>query len=327
MEKILSQDEVDALLKGLSDGDIETTTESAAAAQENIRSFDLANQDRIVRGRMPTLDIINDRFAKIHRVSLSGSLRRMVDINVCQAEMIKFGEFIRTLPVPTSLHILKIEPLRGHVLFMIESRLIFNLVDCFFGGTGKGSYKIEGRDFTSIEYRVIDKVVKQVLGDLEQAWQPVTSVSFGFVRSEVNPQFATIIPPTDVVIVVRYELEMDRMMGRMALVLPYSTIEPIRSKLYASFQSDQLEVDAEWILRLRKLLHDVPVELSVELGSALIKGSELMNMEIGDIIMLDTDAGKPLSVKVEGVPKLTASPGICRGNLAFQVQNDLNKGE
>ncbi|MGA3116626.1 MAG: flagellar motor switch protein FliM [Syntrophobacteraceae bacterium] len=327
MEKILSQDEVDALLKGLSDGDIETTKESGAATQENVRMFDLANQDRIVRGRMPTLDIINDRFAKIHRISLSGSLRRMLDINVCQAEMIKFGEFIRTLPVPTSLHILKIEPLRGHVLFMIESRLIFNLVDCFFGGTGKGSYKIEGRDFTSIEYRVIDKVVKQVLQDLEQAWQPVTAVSFNFVRSEVNPQFATIIPPTDVVIVVRYELEMDRMMGRMALVLPYSTIEPIRSKLYASFQSDQLEVDEEWILRLRKLLHDVPVELAVELGSTTIKGGDLMNMEIGDVIVLDNDARRPLVVKVEGVQKLRATAGICRGNMAFQVQSEAGNND
>jgi len=321
MEKILSQDEVDALLKGLSDGDIETAQEGAPTP-ESIRSFDLTNQDRIVRGRMPTLDIINDRFAKIHRIWLSGALRRMLDINVCQAEMIKFGEFIRTLPVPTSLHILKMEPLRGHVLFMIESRLIFNLVDCFFGGTGKGSYKIEGRDFTSIEYRVINKVVKQVLQDLDQAWQPISAVSFGFVRSEVNPQFATIIPPTDVVIVVRFELEMDRMMGRMALVLPYSTIEPIRSKLYASFQSDQLEVDAEWIVRLRRLLHEVPVELSVELGSTYLKGSELMNMEVGDIIMLDSDANMPLLAKVEGAPKLRVTPGICRGYLACQVQND-----
>jgi len=276
---------------------------------------------------MPTLDIINDRFAKMHRISLSASLRRMLDINVCQAEMIKFGEFIRTLPVPTSLHILKIEPLRGHVLFMIESRLIFNLVDCFFGGSGKGSYKIEGRDFTSIEYRVINKVIRQVLLDLEQAWQPITSVTFGFVRSEVNPQFATIIPPTDVVIVVRFELEMDRMMGKMALVLPYSTIEPIRAKLYASFQSDQLEVDEGWILRLRKLLLDVPVELSVELGATSLKGSELINMEIGDVIVLNNEAGRPLKVKVEGVAKLMATPGICRGNLAFQVESDITDGE
>jgi flagellar motor switch protein FliM len=326
MEKILSQDEVDALLKGLSDGDIETAEESAQP-QENFRNYDLANQDRIVRGRMPTLDIINDRFAKIHRISLSASLRRMLDINVCQAEMIKFGEFIRTLPVPTSLHILKIEPLRGHVLFMVESRLIFNLVDCFFGGTGRGSYKIEGRDFTSIEYRVINKVIKQVLQDLEQAWQPITSVSFSFVRSEVNPQFATIIPPTDVVIVVKFELEMDRMMGKMALVLPYSSIEPIRSKLYASYQSDQLEVDEGWIARLRKLLREVPVEVAVELGTASLKGSELMSMEIGDIIMLGSDAGKPLIVKVEGIPKLKATPGIYRRNLAFQVNSDIGNGD
>jgi flagellar motor switch protein FliM len=326
MEKILSQDEVDALLKGLSDGDIEPAKESAPV-QENVRQFDLTNQDRIVRGRMPTLDIINDRFAKTHRISLSGSLRRMLDINVCQAEMIKFGEFIRTLPVPTSLHILKMDPLRGHVLFMIESRLIFNLVDCFFGGSGRGSYKIEGRDFTSIEYRVIDKVVRQVLVDLEQAWQPITAVTFNFVRSEVNPQFATIIPPTDAVIVVRYELEMDRLMGRMALVLPYSTIEPIRAKLYASYQSDQLEVDHEWIIRLRRLLHEVPVQLSVELGSTMLNGSELMNMEVGDVIVLNNDFNKPLVVKVEGVPKLKANPGVYRGKMAFQMHGHLSESE
>ncbi|MGD0397817.1 MAG: flagellar motor switch protein FliM [Syntrophobacteraceae bacterium] len=322
MEKILSQAEVDALLKGLSDGEIESGKE-AEGAPGDVRAFDLTNQDKIVRGRMPTLDIINDRFGKILRGSLSGALRRMLDINVCQAETIKFGEFIRTLPVPTSLHVFKIEPLRGHVLFMIESRLIFNLVDCFFGGTGNSSYKIEGRDFTSIEYRVIDKVVKQVVQDLEQAWRPVTAVSFNFVRSEVNPQFAAIIPSTDVVIVIRFEIEMDRMIGKMALVLPYATIEPIRTKLYASFQSDQLEVDGQWISRMKKLLHDVQVELTVELGSASIQGSDLMNIEIGDVIMLDNEADKPLFVKVEGVPKLRATGGICHGNMAFQVHSEI----
>ncbi len=326
MEKILSQDEVDALLRGLSDGEIEAKPENSAS-EINVKTFDLANQDRIVRGRMPTLDIINDRFAKIHRIALSGSLRRMLDINVCQAEMIKFGEFIRTLPVPTSLHILKMDPLRGHVLFMIESRLIFNLVDCFFGGSGRGSYKIEGRDFTSIEYRVINKVVKQVLVDMDQAWQPITPVTFNFVRSEVNPQFATIIPPTDVVIVVRYELEMDRMMGRMALVLPYSTIEPIRAKLYASYQSDQLEVDEAWILRLKQLLQDVPVEIMIELGKTSLKGSELVNMEVGDVIMLDSEVNLPLTVKVEGIPKFKANPGIFRGNQAFQICGEIEPAE
>lgn len=329
MDKILSQDEVDALLRGISDGDVETKAESSAPQEDNrnIRTFDLANQDRIVRGRMPTLDIINDRFAKIHRISLSGALRRMLDINVCQAELVKFGEFIRTLPVPTSLHILKMEPLRGHVLFMIESRLIFNLVDCFFGGSGRGSYKIEGRDFTSIEYRVINKVVRQVFRDMDQAWQPVTPVTFNFVRSEVNPQFATIVPPTDVVIVVRYELEMDRVMGRMALILPYSTIEPIRSKLYASYQSDQLEVDTEWVSRLKGLLMDVPVEISVELGRTWLKGSEVTSMEIGDVIMLNNDAGQPVQFLVEGVPKFKVNPGIYRASQAVRITADAESSE
>jgi flagellar motor switch protein FliM len=327
MEKILSQDEVDALLKGLSDGDIEPPKEAAEEPEVDVHAFDLANQDRVVRGRMPTLDIINDRFSKIHRVSLSGALRRILDINVCPAEMSKFGEFLRTLPVPTSLQILKLDPLRGHALFMIESRLIFSLVDCFFGGTGKSNYKIEGRDFTTIEYRVINKVVGMVLQDMDQAWEPITPVKFGFVRSEVNPQFATIIPPTDVVIVVRFEVEMDRLMGRMALVLPYSTIEPIRAKLCASYQSDQLEVDAAWTARMRKRLGEVPVDVSVEMGKAFLKGSELLNMEIGDIIMLDTDPQKPLVVKVHGIPKFRASPGIRRSNQAFQVCEEIPRGE
>jgi len=327
MEKILSQDEVDALLKGLDDGDIETAKKESVEETSDVRPFDLTNQDRVVRGRMPTLDIINDRFAKIYRLSLSGALRRILDVNVCQAEMIKFGEFTRTLPVPTSLHILKLDPLRGHALFMIESRLIFNLVDCFFGGSGKSTYKIEGRDFTSIEYKVINKVVKQVLADMEQAWQPVVPIDFNFVRSEVNPQFATIIPPTDVCIVVRYEVEMDRLMGRMALVLPYSTIEPIRSKLYASYQSDQLEVDAGWVARMKKRLYEVPVEILVEFGRTHLKGSELLNMEIGDVIMLDSDLAQPLTVMVQGVQKFKATPGILRGNQAFQVGTEIKREE
>ena len=318
MEKILSQDEVDALLRGLSDGEIETE-KTEGSEFDGIRPYDLTSQDRIVRGRMPTLEIINDRFARLHRVTLSGSLRRIIDITVTQTEMIKFGEFIRTLPVPTSLHILKLDPMRGHVLLVVESRLIFNLVDCFFGGSGRSSFKIEGRDFTSIEHRVITKVVRTALKDLDQAWRPVTPINFQFVRSEVNPQFATIVPPTDLVIVVHFEMELDRLIGKMILCLPYSTIEPIRSKLYASYQSDQLEVDVEWANRFRKRLHDVPVEVLVELGRSTVKGKELLNLEVGDVLMLEHDVNEPLVVSLEGVPKFLAIPGIAKGNRAFQV--------
>ncbi len=321
MEQVLSQDEVDALLKGLDGGEIETETDTPPdeESQDGIRPYDLTSQDRIIRGRMPTLEIINDRFARVHRITLSGALRKVVDITVTQKEMIKFGDFIRTLPVPTSLHVLKMEPLRGHVLLVVESRLIFNLVDCFFGGTGRSSYKIEGRDFTSIEQRVINKVVRMALKDLEEAWNPVTSIAFKFVRSEVNPQFATIVPPTELVIVVHYELEMDTLVGKMILCLPYSTIEPIRSKLSASYQSDQLEVDFSWARRFIRRLREVPVTLSVELGRTEIRGQDLLRLEKGDVIVLDQDVNHPLLVKVENVPKYRAEAGIHKGNQAIKI--------
>uniref|UniRef100_A0A832A2W9 Flagellar motor switch protein FliM n=1 Tax=Desulfacinum infernum TaxID=35837 RepID=A0A832A2W9_9BACT len=320
MEQVLSQDEVDALLKGLSDGEIEA--ETAAAAEDDhsgIRPYDLTSQDRIIRGRMPTLEIINDRFARVHRVTLSGALRKVVDITVTQKEMIKFGDFTRTLPVPTSLHVLKMEPFRGHVLLVVESRLIFNLVDCFFGGSGRSSFKIEGRDFTSIEHRVINKVVRMALKDLEQAWNPVTPVAFKFVRSEVNPQFATIVPPTELVIVVHYELEMDTLMGKIILCLPYSTIEPIRSKLSASYQSDQLEVDYSWTRRFIRRLREIPVQLCVHLGRTEIKGQDLLRLEKGDIIVLDQDVNHPLTASVENVPKYRVYAGLHKGNHAVKI--------
>lgn len=323
MEKILSQDEVDALLKGLTDGKVEGETQTEEEPGD-VRQYDLTSQDRIIRGRMPTLEIINDRFARLHRITLSGSLRKIVDITTTQTEMIKFGEFIRTLPVPTSLHVLKMSPLRGHVLLVVESQLIFNLVNCFFGGSGKSNFKIEGRDFTSIENRVIQKVVEASLGDLNEAWKPILEVNFNFVRAEVNPQFATIVNPSDIVIVIHFEFELDYIIGRMILCLPYSTIEPIRSKLYASYQSDHLEIDSEWINRLRKRIREVQVELLFEMGTTTITGRELLQLDVGDVLMLGRDTDTPLTIKVQKVPKFTAYAGSSKGNKAFQIHDAIN---
>jgi flagellar motor switch protein FliM len=322
MEKILSQDEVDALLRGISDGEVEAEKEQVDDS-EAIRSYDLTSQDRIIRGRMPTLEIINDRFARLFRTSMSAAIRKVIDVAVTQTEMIKFGEFIRTLPVPTSLHILKMEPLRGHALLVAESRLIFNLVDCFFGGTGKSNVKIEGRDFTAIEHRVIQKVVQLVLKDLEQSWKPVIPIDFQFTRSEINPQFATIVPPTEVVIVIHFDLELDQLIGKITLCLPYSTIEPIRSKLYARYQSDQLEMDLGWINRVKRQLSDVAVELVVELGKSRLKGRDLIQIAVGDTIILDQDITQPLLVRVEGVTKFKAFAGTSRGSHVIKIAQEV----
>jgi flagellar motor switch protein FliM len=321
MDKILSQAEVDALLKGLSDGQLGSDRDRAG--EDGIQSFDLINQDRIVRGRMPTLEIINDRFAKLFRSTMSSSLRKVLDVTVTQTEMVKFGEFIRTLPVPTSLHILKMEPLRGHVLLVVESRLVFNLLDCFFGGTGKTSIRIEGRDFTAIEQKVIQRFVQMVLGDLEEAWKPVVPINFQFSRSEINPQFATIAPPTELIVAVRYDLELDYLIGKLTLCLPYSTIEPIRSKLYARYQSEQLEVDEEWFERVKRQLREVEVDFFVELGKGRVTGRELLQIKAGDTVELEQKVSEPLVVQVEGVPKYRAFAGTSKGIQVVRIHKAI----
>ncbi len=318
MSQVLSQEEVDALLRGVTDGEIETEVEDIAD-ESGIVPYDLTSQERIIRGRMPTLDIINQRFSRLFRNSLSSSLRKALDISAVSTDTVKFGEFVKSLPVPASLHIFKIDPLRGFALLVAESKLVFALVDTFFGGTGEGKMKIEGRDFTIIEQRMIKKVILMVLEDMESAWKPVHTVKMSFVRSEVNPQFAAIVPPTDVVVVIMFEVELDQVSGTLTVCLPYSTIEPIIGKLRAGFQSDQLEVDQAWIKRLKDRLKESSVNVNVELGSAVVSGRKFMEFKVGDVITLDNDADAEMNVMIEGIVKYKGKPGVVKGSTAIQL--------
>ena len=322
MAKILSQDEVDALLKGMGGGEVETETDDGAGA-DGVTAYDLTNQDRIIRGRMPTLEIINDRFARFFRQTMATALRKVVDISAFSIDMIKFGEFMRGLPVPTSLHVFKADPLRGHAIMVIDTKLVFNLVDSFFGGSGRGYIKVEGRDFTPIEARLVTKVIKMALADLERAWNPVHPLNLSYVRGETNPQFASVVAPTEVVIVIKFEFELEQTVGTLIICLPYSTIEPIRSKLYAGFQSDQLEVDTAWINRFIERVREAEVSMVVELGRTMITGEDIMNLTIGDIIMLRHDVREPLDIQVEGVPKFKVFAGASRGQKAVRVVGDI----
>ena len=322
MAKILTQDEVDALLKGMGGGEVETETDDGGDG-EGITPYDLTNQDRIIRGRMPTLEIINDRFARFFRQTMSTALRKVIDISAFSIDMIKFGEFMRALPVPTSLHIFKADPLRGHAIMVIETKLVFNLVDSFFGGSGRGYIKVEGRDFTPIESRLIAKIIKMALEDLEKAWNPVHPLTLSYVRGETNPQFASVVAPTEVVIVIKFEVELEQTVGTLIICLPYSTVEPIRSKLYAGFQSDQLEVDTAWINRFIERVREAEVNMNVELGRTMVTGEDIMNLAVGDVIMLTHDVREPLEVKVEGVPKFKVFAGSSRGQKAVRVVGDI----
>jgi flagellar motor switch protein FliM len=317
MNKILAQDEVDALLKGLSGGAIEAETDEPAD-NSGIVSFDLANQDRIIRGRMPVLEIVNDRFSRLCTNALSNVLRKRVELNPLSIDMTKFGDFMRSLPVPTSINIFKMEPLRGNALAIVDARLVFALVESFFGGQGSQP-KIEGREFTRIEQTIVDRVIRIILSNMEESWRPVHDVSLELIRSEINPQFAAIVPPSDVVVVITFEVELENAIGSLTICLPYATIEPIRSKLHASFQTERLEVDHVWVSRLKERLLETPVEMRVRFGDAKLTGNQLMRLKVGDVILLDTDTDELLEVTMAGVTKFWGISGIVKGNMALQI--------
>ncbi len=326
MTNILSQEEVDALLRGISGGEIETDVTHELMGAGEFMPYDLTSQDRIIRGRMPTLEMINERYARNFRASLSSLLRKVVSFSTLSIEMIKFGDFLKTLPVPTSLHLFKMEPLKGNAIFIVESKVIFTLVDIFFGGTGRDPYRVEGRDFSAIESNLIKRVTLSALHDMEKAWEAlVEGCRVTYQRSETNPQFAHVVPPTDVVVVINYELEMEFASGTMTMCIPYSMLEPVREKLQAGFQSDTLEVDAVWAGRFKDNLMRSKVDVLVELGRAEISSKDIVDLQKGDVILLDQFAVDPLKIFVEGMLKFGGSPGIYKGNQAVKLVELFDK--
>lgn len=351
MNQVLSQSEVDALLSAVSDGSVDvgagaaggggggvTATAGGAAggggvsaaavvgataANIEVTPYDLTNQDRVIRGRMPTLDIIYERFIRLYRMSLSNALRKIATISIISTDLLKFGEFVNTLPIPSCMCIMRFESLRGPALLVFESKLAYALVDSFFGGTDRPYTRIEGKEFTRIELSIMYKVMELAIKDLEEAWAPVHKSDILFVRTEVNPQFVGVVPPSEVIISTTFEVELENASGTIALVIPYSTIEPIKGKLNASFQSEADRGDKEWVAKMEDHLATVETNVQVNLGVAEITVGDLVNLNVGDIIPLKQDADGELEVLVEGVPKYRCFFGVSRGNKAFQVTRPI----
>ncbi len=323
MSDILSQDEVDSLLDGLNTGDVASETDTPLQDEGDIVKYDFYSQDRVIRGRMPTFEVVIERFAREVRNSLSNLLHTNIDIAAEALDTLKFSDFGRSLPVPTSLHMFRMDPFRGHALLVLESRLVFNLIDTFFGGKGTGTARIEGRDFTSIEEVMVKKVAEACLKDLEAAWAPVEEITAVLVRSEVNPQFATIVQPSDLVIVTKFEVELEQSAGTLILCIPYAMLEPIRNKLTAGFQAETLDVDYAWQNRLKDIIKESEVDISVLIGSTQITGESLINMKTGDVIQLDQDVDKPLVGMIEGYPKMLGTAGVQRGFQSFKLDEKI----
>ncbi|WP_245611817.1 flagellar motor switch protein FliM [Nevskia soli] len=314
MQDLLSQDEIDALLHGVNSGEVDVAPPPAPG---EARGYDFTSQDRIIRGRMPTLEMINERFARLFRIGLFNMMRRTPELTVIGMELQKFNEYTHSLYVPTSLSLIRIKPLRGTALFVFEPKLVFAVVENFFGGDGRYATKIEGREFTPTEMRVIQLLIRQAFVDLREAWSPVMPLEFEYMQSEVNPHFANIVAPSEIVVVSKFRIELDGGGGDLHVTMPYSMIEPIREQLDAGVQSDRADKDERWSTALREQIKDAEVDLETELARTSISLRKLMSLKPGDIIPINMP--KTIDLCVDGLPLFRGSFGVNNGHNAVRI--------
>lgn len=312
----LSQDEVDALLKGVTGESDEP--EAAEDGEGGIRAYNLGTQERIVRGRMPTLELINERFARYLRIGLFNYMHRTTEISVGPIRVQKYSEFIRNLVVPTNLNLVAAKPLRGTSLFVFDPNLVFLVVDNMFGGDGRFHTRVEGRDFTGTEQRIIQGLLNVVFTEYARSWKPVYSISFDYIRSEMNSQFANIATPSEIVISTTFTLEFGGSAADMHICFPYSMVEPIRDLLYSAMQSDQLSTDQRWILMLRKQLKDAEVEIRANLATTSITLGEILELKAGDIIPINIP--EKIIASVDEIPLLEGTYGQQGGQYALKIE-------
>lgn len=319
--EILNQDEIDALLQGVDNGEVATTPEQLAQPGQ-ARQYDLATRTRVVRGRMPTLEMINERFARQFRTGLFSMVRRTPEISVAPIKVQKFSEYIHNLQVPTSLNLIRLEPLRGTALLVLDAKLVFAIVDNFFGGNGRYA-KIEGREFTLTEERIIQMVMRQAFADLRDAWSLCSDITVEYLNSEFNPHFANIVSPSEIVIVTSFKIEIESGGGEMHVTMPYSMIEPIRDLLDASVHNDRIERDENWVATLREETEEAEVELVPLLGHATLSLGRLVDLKPGDVIPCDFDGN--VTIYAEGVPVVRGSYGASRGQQAVKVVQRISR--
>ncbi|MDP3498642.1 MAG: flagellar motor switch protein FliM [Candidatus Nitrotoga sp.] len=320
MSDFLSQDEVDSLLKGVT-GEADEIAAPAEPAG-TVRPYNMGTQERIVRGRMPTMEIINERFARLFRISLFNLIRRTAEISVGPIRVQKFSEFLRNLPIPANINIVQAKPLRGNGLFIFDPNLVFLVVDNMFGGDGRFHTRVEGREFTQTEQRIIQQLLTAVFDSYNKAWQAVYALKFEFVRSELNPQFANIATPNEVVVTTTFDIEFGGLGGAFHVLTPYSMIEPLREQLYSTMQGDHMAIDKRWLRTLSKQVQSAEIELTAILGQAQITFEKVLGMRSGDFIPLDVEDS--ITALVNEVPVMRCKYGVFNNQYALKVEKMLS---
>jgi flagellar motor switch protein FliM len=312
-------------MKGVSAGDVETEhdleEEPSPADEYNL----ITSKELVVRGKLPTMEIINEQFCRLFRLSLFNFVRKVADVTVEGVALMKYSEYIRRIALPASFNIFQISPLRGLSLLVFEANLIFTVLNSYFGGSGKTQARVEGREFTIFEQRVIMKIVDMVFLDMQTAWKPVFPLEFIFNRTEMSPQFVNVVVPTEIVIVSTFQIEIEGRSSLMTVCIPYSSMEPLKEKLYSSYQSDKMDVDTRWAEMFEDELRKTRLPVSSEIGETELTIGDFLSLNIGDIVMLDKKVSDPVNVKVEGVTKFIGALGKSDGNYSIKVEDFIDR--
>jgi flagellar motor switch protein FliM len=318
-EKILEPAEIDALINGVDTGAVST---QPPASPGEVRAYDFREPRSMAHGRLPGMALINERFARSFRLSLYNLLRRSADITVKPLKIERFAEYIQTLATPTSLNLVRFNPLRGTALVVFDPMLVFTIVDHFFGGTGR-SWKIEGREFTATEQRIIHMLLRSVFADLRDAWTPIANIELEYVQSETNPQFAPIEAPAEMVLVNSHRIELAGGGGDLHVTLPYSMIEPLRETLDSGPANNRVERDPRWSGALREEIEEAEIELRMLLGNTSLTLADLLNLKPDDVLPCDFD-GK-VTLCAQDLPVFRGSFGLSRGQQAMKIEERLRR--
>ncbi len=319
MEKVLSQEEVDSLLNGIDGGKVETETEVPESI-EGLQVYDFRSKSAPYHQRMPALGIINERFISFVNTDLSNATGSSIDVSVNEVDSVLYADFCRSLPLPASLNIFKMKPLRGFAMQVLEGPLVFSFVDIFFGGKCSTHVKLEGRSFTAIETKIIERIVKIVLQDYERAWSDVHQLEIIYSRTEVDPQFAGIAKPDDMIITTRFNVDIGNFSGTMSICVPYNMLETMKADLSQNYKTENVETDSPWRQIIGERLKEIEVDLNCTLGMTTITGKELLSMQADDVILLDQRVNEPVSIYVGDQAKLLGYPGSVNNKKALRIE-------
>ncbi len=319
--RVLGQDEIDALLAGMDGDEAETDNRNPDLDQDGVRPYDLTSQDRTLNIRLPGLDMLNERFARRFRVSLFNLLRCSVDLSTRAAQTLTFSQFINRLPVPASLNIVTIKPLYGSGLFVLDAKLVFTLVDFYFGGGGRFPIKVEGRDFTATEIGIVKAVLRQAFSVLSSIWSSLLALEFQYERSEQNPRFANILTPDEIVIDSAFEIDLEGNSGTFHILLPFSLLESVREAITTGYYDSSSGQEKNKTSLTLTALKGVQIDATCEFGVMALSIKRLLDMQPGDILPLASTGQS--SLRIEGLPLITGRSGMKNGNYAFQLGDSV----